>query len=109
MSSAAIIVADRWQIEDYETVAEEFFRAVLDLDYAECLVTDESNLSDFSSCGMPETAAAEALTLDELYAAWDVWVIPVIYRQYGLSIDDTNILLVELFDQILAGRYAQLH
>ena len=104
-----LTVADRWEIEDYDAVAEEFFRSVLLVDYAECLVTDESLLSDFASCGLPEELAVGTATLDDLYAEWDCWVIPEIDQQYGIALVTTRVTLVSLFERILAARHLRLH
>ena len=70
------------------------------MDYGECLVTDESRLSDFSSCGMPDELADATTGLQELYAAWRVWVVPVIKDRYGLDDVVPSILLVDLFERI---------
>jgi hypothetical protein len=94
-----IILAPQERIEAYELTARAFFRDVLDMDYGECLTTDESRLSDFSSCGLPDDIADATQGLSELYSAWNAWVVPVIFRQYGLAVSP-RILLVELFEQI---------
>ena len=95
-----VTLADQDRIDLYEDTATEFFRSVLDMDYSECLVTDESRLSDFSSCGMPDELADATTGLKELYAAWRVWVVPVIRDRYGLDDLVPSILLVDLFERI---------
>lgn len=52
-----VVIAAQERIDDFEHTAIEFFRAVLGMDYGECIVTDESRLSDFASCGLPEDIA----------------------------------------------------
>ena len=52
-----VVIAPQERIDDFERTAVEFFRAVLGMDYGECIVTDESRLSDFASCGLPEDIA----------------------------------------------------
>jgi hypothetical protein len=47
------------------------------MDYGECIVTDESRLSDFASCGLPEDIADATHSLTALYSAWDARVVPV--------------------------------
>ena len=49
-----VVLADQDRIDAYEDTAREFFRSVLDMDYGECVVTDERRLSDFSSYGLPD-------------------------------------------------------
>ena len=95
-------LAPQDRIDAYEDTAREFFRSVLDTDYGECVVTDESRLSDFSSCGMPDDLGESAKGLMELYAAWDAWVVPVICERYDLEAKDVppTILLVDLFEKI---------
>ncbi len=95
-----VTLAEQDRIDLYQTTATEFFRSVLDMDYSECLVTDESRLSDFSSCGMPDELADATPGLKELYAAWRVWVVPVIRDRYGLDDVVPSILLVDLFERI---------
>lgn len=102
-------IAPQDRIEDFEPTAGEFFREVLDTDYAECLVTDESRLSDFASCGLPDDLADATNCLGELYAAWDAWVVPVICRRYGLADFSPTILLVDLFAQIEQRRLTSVH
>ena len=87
-------------IDAYAQTAGEFFHAVLDMEYGECLVTDESRLSDFASCGMPDELADATDGLKDLYAAWDLWVVPVIYQRYGIDGVKPTMLLVHLFDKI---------
>lgn len=105
MTKAATIAAQD-RIDLYEVTATELFRSVLDMEYGECLVTDESCLSDFSSCGMPDELADSTTGLKELYAAWRGWVVPVIKDRYGLDDVEPSILLVDLFEKIEQQRRA---
>lgn len=41
--------ASSTEIEQYEHIAVDFFKKILNLDYYECLITDESSLWDFHS------------------------------------------------------------
>ena len=102
-------IGPQQRIDDFEQTACEFFRAVLGMDYRECIVTDESRLSDFSSCGMPEEIAGATQSLKELYSAWDAWVVPVNCCRYGLVNVPPTILLVDLFEQIERQRLNQIH
>ena len=95
-----VVIAPRERIDDFERTAIEFFRAVLGMDYGECIVTDESRLSDFASCGLPEDIADATQSFKALYSAWDAWVVPVICSRYGLTEISTTILLVDLFEHI---------
>ena len=104
-----VVIAPQERIEDFERTAVEFFRAVLGMDYRECIVTDESRLSDFASCGLPEDIADATQSLKALYTAWDAWVVPVICSRYGLTKVSTTILLVDLFTQIERQRLKKIH
>ncbi len=96
-----IILAPQEEIKNMEDIASTFFERVLDLNFDECLVTDESRLSDFSGCGLPDSIEAD--TLNALYDAWDEWIIGVVYEAYGLKLNTTSILLVDLFEEIENG------
>ena len=104
-----VVIAPQERIDDFERTAVEFFRAVLGMDYSECIVTDESRLSDFASCGLPDDIADGTQSLKALYSAWDVWVVPVIGSRYGLADISTTILLVDLFEQIERQGLRQVH
>lgn len=95
-----IELAPQDHVELYDDTARLFFRDVLDMDFDECLVTDESHLSDFSSCGMPDELADKTANLKELYAAWDVWVLGELRSRYGLDYPSTAVPLVALFRDI---------
>lgn len=96
-----IILAPQEEIKNMEDIASTFFERVLDLNFDECLVTDESRLSDFSGCGLPDSIEAD--TLNALYDAWDEWIIGVVNEAYGLKLNTTSILLVDLFEEIENG------
>ncbi len=71
------------------------------MSWDEVLLTDLSALSDFSSCGLPNDIETVG-TLTSLYDAWDdawgEWVIPKIEDVFGVKVDKTTILLVDLVD-----------
>jgi hypothetical protein len=98
------VFAPQERIDMYESTAREFFRAVLDLDYCECVVTDESRLADFASCGIPDDLADATDSLAALYEAWDAWVVPIICSRYRVVDVSPTVLLVDLFEQIEAVR-----
>jgi uncharacterized protein YcaQ len=102
-------VAPQDHVELYENTARRFFREVLDTSFDDCLITDESWLSDFSSCGMPDELADTTLSLKELYAAWDVWVLNELRTRYGLEYTTTAIPLLRVFGDIEAFWTRQQH
>jgi len=105
-----VLLASQDRIDAYESTAREFFQAILGRDYGDCVITDESRLSDLSSCGLPDELGEAAIGLKALYAAWDVWVVPVICERYGLSFGDVQptVLLVELFEKMEEQQHRRL-
>ncbi len=59
--------ASQRRIQAIEDLAPRFFREVLDFDYDECLVTDESDLRDFTDAFGDHDTELETL-LDRLQA-----------------------------------------
>ena len=100
MPTPQIKLAPQEHIETYDRTAEAFFREMLDMDYRTVVLTDESQLSDFSSCGLPEGIVHEHCSLNELYDAWDTWVLPRIRAHYDIELEKTSILFVDLFQKI---------
>lgn len=93
-----LIMCDGTEIQNHEDTAADFFTRILDLDFDSVLVSDESQLSDFSTCGLPDEIEAD--TLPAIYNAWDEWVIKEIKIEYGIKIESTSIKLNELFSLI---------
>jgi hypothetical protein len=96
MDDKRITIASQDHIELYDATARRFFCEVLDMDSDECLLTDDSYLSDFSSCGMPDELAGNAVGLRDLYAAWNAWVLGALRSRYGLEYDTTAVPLLTL-------------
>jgi hypothetical protein len=46
-TSVPLSFVDTSEVDDLEDVAPEFFEKILDLDYYECFISDESSLTDF--------------------------------------------------------------
>jgi hypothetical protein len=100
-------LADQTEINARYDIGERFFEDMLALSIHDCMVTDLSALSDFSGCGLPTDLKTDSMSLDQYYAAWRTWVIGKIRTEYGITIENTNIMLVELFGLIRAKR--ELH
>jgi hypothetical protein len=99
MTTPPTIFCEQDAIVALETTATHFFRDVLDLDYGSALVTDESDLSDFSFSGhMPP--GAKGSSLKEEYSRWDAWVIASISKRYDVNLKTTRIKMVLLLSQI---------
>lgn len=46
-TNVSLVFADTSQIDALESVAPDFFEKILDLNYYECFISDESSLTDF--------------------------------------------------------------
>src|SRR5688572_40942 len=64
-SSKKFTLASQDRLARVEDLAPRFFREVLDLDYGECLITDESDLFDFTDVTGNHEAEVAAM-LDKL-------------------------------------------
>ena len=93
----------------YEDTARAFFRELLDLSYDDCLVTDETHLSDFSSCGLPEDFAEPPSGLKALYAAWDKWILAEIKQRYNLDYATTAVPLLTVLHDVEAAKARRRH
>jgi len=62
-----VILGSQKRVAEVDHLADRFFREVLDLEYGECLVTDESDLLDFADLFGDRAAAVESM-LDRLEA-----------------------------------------
>jgi hypothetical protein len=105
--SEKIELAPQDEIDLYESIARPFLHEILEVDLSECLITDESNLSDFAWCGYPESESGDDDTVDEPDSVWDVWVVAKVCDKYQIEPFETSIRLVELFRRIEAR--SQIH
>ena len=86
-----IEVAPTIDIESYNHIAVVFFPEILDMDYADVLITDESSLSDFGNWLGTEKEFDDSI--DEL--------VKKIEDTYKITISDLKDLkLVEVFKRI---------
>lgn len=98
-----IVISEQDVIEQYTNIAIDFFSNILGMDYLECLVTDESDLSDFGLCGLDEE---ESKTVDEMndYSRilkfWDETILRKINNKYPIYLEKTTIKLIKIFEAI---------
>ena len=104
-----IVMAERYQIEEFDDIANEFFSLVLGMDYDACFVSDESRLCDFSGCGMPDYLVASGGVPQTLSVTWDRWVICEVARRYGVDLSVATVTMVDLFNRIAVARTARVH
>ena len=102
-----MVLASQDAIDSYESIAREFLQEILEVELSECLITDESNLSDFTRCGHPKSESDDDQSANEPADVWDAWVVAKICDKYLIEPFETNIRLVELFRRIEAR--SQIH
>ncbi len=78
-SKVPIQFADTDRIEKYEDIAVDFFSKIIEMNYYDCFISDESSLHDFC--------------LD------DEKTIEKIRKEYGIE-PDKNLVLADIFEQI---------
>jgi hypothetical protein len=66
--SRKFTLAPQERLAQVEDLAPRFFREILDMDYFECLVTDESDLRDFTNAFANDHSTEVAMMLDRLEA-----------------------------------------
>jgi hypothetical protein len=101
------ITVTQEQIHEFHQTQVQFMREVLDLDGV--VVTDLSELSDFTYSGMPAGALDTSLPLPELVAKWDAWVIARVQEKYRVTLTTTVVNMIWLFNQIEVSRKALVH
>ena len=94
-----ITFAPRDLIDDYEDIARDFLKRICNLDYDECFISDESGVSDFAGCCIPETLDTEPESLKEAYAIGKQNMIQKVLNTYGVDITG-KFYLLEVFDMI---------
>lgn len=110
INNRKITFAEQNQIDSTGKIATDFFDVILGMSVSECLITDESYLSDFSLCGLPDDATDDdAMSLEEMNTVWDKWVAEKIQKHYDVSIQTTGMTLVLLFSQIEQQQKASTH
>ena len=95
-----LATCEQFQIEEYEAVAADFVRNIFGLNPAECWLSDESDLNDFSLMGT---------LLDTGELSWDEYIIARVLKRYGVALSTTRINLVRLFSRIEPAQRRILH
>ena len=80
LKEKGVSFGDTFEIEGFERECVLFMKEILGLDYYDCLITDESMLSDFFGCGdydLPEEYEREE---------WEAKVKEKIYLRFGIRV-----------------------
>ncbi len=98
-------------IDEFEEALDEVLSRVLGLEPDKVLLTDHSQLSDFSGTGLPAEQAKACATLAELYDAWDLWVVQRLVAEFELdaSLLSPRMRMLDLAMLIEAGRNRTTH
>lgn len=98
---------DQDLIDELQTTPEctAFFERVLGRSTTDCLLTDDSALSDFAGGG-PGAPDPKGLTYGQYLDAWDAWVFKRVRDEFGIELKTTNIRLVELIPLLQRGKAA---
>lgn len=100
MTDKEIIMAESDVIEEYEEIADDFFRLIFGIEYTECFVSDESSLSDFAGCCIPANVeVAPRGKLTELYDIGRKNMVAQIKYHYGINVDPYD-YLITVFEKI---------
>lgn len=87
-------------VQGLASTARAFFAESLAMDFDDCLASDESRLSDWSSCGMPDELGADTTNLWELYRLWDAWMLEHLETRYGLRYSTTAVPLLTVLKDL---------
>jgi hypothetical protein len=98
-----IVMADTNAVEDYADIAEEFLMAIFNVAANECFISDESTLSDFAGCAVPDDAAVDNITMEEFYEIGRKYTIEKVLSVYNLDVHIHDYLF-KVFEQIKLSR-----
>lgn len=106
-------------IKQFELIAQHFMQKIINTNYEEVLITEESWLSDFIGWGLTsqdwnniadqydqlDKSGMNYVTSEKLYnkikrTYWDNKIIVKIIEEYGFDIKATNIVLFVVFEHI---------
>lgn len=103
-------VCEQDVIDSMTNISEPFFEHILDLSLSQCLLTDESELSDFAGSGAPVEMLEGCASLRDFNKKWDAFVLSRIEARYGIELKTTKVKLIELFERIrLSQKAVTLH
>jgi hypothetical protein len=103
VEAGRVYMSDTDKIDIYEDIARDFLKKIFDINYDECFISDESALSDFAGCNIPEDFVIEKGNLKECYAAGREHTLQKINENYGLEVDPYD-YLITVFEKIRLQR-----
>ena len=95
-------------IDQFEETGRKFLADVLEMSWDECLLTDESYLSDFYGSG-PHGLSTD-MAYEDFGNAWHAWVSERVTALYGIELASVHVPLIDVFRQLEARqRGARVH
>jgi glycogen synthase len=109
-----IVMAETDDIEQYEDIAREVMKKIFDINYDECFISDESALSDFAGCCLPDYWEPDYAPDAPRQEKWNAMssagrheAVRAIKAEYGVDVDQWD-FLITVFAKIEASRKAKV-
>jgi len=93
-----IEIAETSILNELEDLAQEFMMNIFDLNLDECLITDESTLSDFSSCNISDMYGNN-ISYQDLIKLGDDFTIHLIDIMYDIDVKITD-KIIDILNKI---------
>jgi len=100
--------AESDEIDEYYDIAREFIESIFGISIDECMISDESALSDFATCCIPDEYEPDKnLSREEGWAEMQnlgsVNMVRAIYSRYQIAVQSDD-YLITVFEQIRKSR-----
>jgi len=96
------------KIDDYDEIAAEFLLKIFNLKLSECMISDESSLSDFATCAIPDELELDDKSYQELQQIGKTFMLEKIHDCYGFDPASSS-YLIDVFDLIRRDRLQFKH
>ena len=93
-----IEITETSRLDELEDLAQEFMMNIFDLNLDECLITDESTLSDFSSCNISDMYGNN-ISYQDLIKLGDDFTIHLIDIMYDIDVKITD-KIIDILNKI---------
>jgi hypothetical protein len=90
-----IVMSPQDGIDIYNDIATDFLKKVFGVNRNECFISDESRLTDFATCCIPDDHA-DINSLDDMYEIGEGFMMRKIKDAYGIVVDP-GALLIDVF------------
>ena len=94
-----ITYADTSEIDKFDNIAADVLRRVFKLEFSQTLITDESWLSDFSGCCVPDDEPIEDMSISEFNKIGNREMIAKFKELYNIDVEPHD-RLVDVFVKI---------